>query len=90
MGAEPLRGAADHLVGLAAARGERRQLAFERRRLLMGAEAGLLHRLGDRAGLLLGARQVADQHADIDPRSSPPRLSSACALRSSSAVSLER
>ena len=68
MGAEPLRGAADHLVGLAAARGERGELAFQRRRLLVGGEAGLLHRLGGGARLLLGPRQIAHQHADIDPR----------------------
>ena len=66
MRGEPLRGAADHLVGLAAARDQRRQLAFERAGLLMRAEPGLLHRRGNRARLLLGARQIVQQHADID------------------------
>ncbi len=67
------------------ARGERRELAFERAGLLMRGEAGLLHRLGGGARLLLGLGQVADQHADIDPRRFGRRVSSACALRSSSA-----
>ena len=59
MGAEPLRGAADTLVRLAAAGGERGELAFERAGLPVGGEPGLLHRLGDGARLLLGARQIA-------------------------------
>ena len=61
-----LRRAADHLVGLAAARGERGELGFERAGLAVGGEAGFLHRLGDGARLLLGARQIVEQHADID------------------------
>jgi hypothetical protein len=62
-----LRGAADRLVGLAAARGDRGQMAFERRRLLVGVEAGRLYRFGGDAGLRLGPGQIADQHPDIDP-----------------------
>ena len=68
MGAEPLRRAAGRLVRLAAARGERGELAFQRHRLLVRGEAGLLHRLAGGAGLRLGLGQVAHQHADIDPR----------------------
>jgi len=68
MRAEPLRGSARRLVRLAAARGERGELAFQRQRLLVRAEAGLLHRLGGGAGLRLDLGQVAHQHADVDPR----------------------
>ena len=68
MGAEPLRRAAGALVGLARPRAQRRELAFERGRLLVRAEARLLHRLGGGARLRLGLGQVAHQHADIDPR----------------------
>ena len=68
MGAEPLRGAARDLVGLAALGGQRGELAFERAGLLVRGEARLLHRLGGGARLRLGLGQIAHQHADIDPR----------------------
>jgi hypothetical protein len=84
MGAEPLRRAAD-LVRLAAARGERGELAFQRPACSCAASPACLHRLGGGARLLLGLGQVAHQHADIDPRGGGG-MSSACALRSSSAA----
>ena len=66
--AEPLRRAAGLLVGLAAARLQRGELAFERAGLFERAEAGRLHRLGGGARLRLGFGQVAHQHADIGAR----------------------
>ena len=89
MGAEPLCRRSDRLVGLAAPRGEGGELAFERACLLMGAEPRLAHRSGNGARLLFGARQIVEQHADINPGSSAA-ASSACERLSSSALWRER
>ena len=66
MGRHALGRAAEHLVGVAAARGERGELGLERARLAMGVEARFLHRLGDGARLLLGPRQIVEEDSDID------------------------
>ena len=65
--AEPLRRAAQRLVRLASARGERREMAFQRRRLLVRGEAGGANRLGRGARLRFRLGQIAEQHAEIDP-----------------------
>ena len=87
MGAEPLRRAAGHLVGLAAARGQRRELAVERAGLLVRGEARPAS--SPRRRRAPAPRPWADRSSARRYRPAPPRRpwSSACALRSSSAVS---
>jgi hypothetical protein len=55
----------------------------------MGGETRFLHRLGNRARLFLGARQIVEEDSDVDP-GSLGRRSSASDFLSRFALSLER
>lgn len=68
MGGHALGGATQHFIGLAATRGDRRQLRLERAGMAVGGEACILHRLGDGACLLFRSRQIVEEDANVESR----------------------